>query len=230
MGHEIYVGNLSADVSKQKLRELFSPLGDVHNVWINHEHKTVTYAFVKFADENTCDEACERFNNYELHSFKLIVKKSSKVVNQKGILIDLPKKTGVSKRHTLKKILVKNLRDNPKMRENFETAMQETEHLTDTNKCEVVKHCGEKCNLETLEETVIRNYKKPRQNKAIPVDIDLSKGKLLSLEKYNSLFNLQFTPTETTQQQQQQQQQQPQQQQTVRKKIPFELDYRSVCE
>ena len=103
--------------------------------------------------------------------------------------------------------------------------MQETEYLADTDQCEVVKHCGEQCNLETLEETIIRNFKKPRQKKPIPVDIDLTKGKLMSVEQSEKMFNLQFTLTKTTQQQQQQQQQK-----TVRKRIPFELDYRSVCE
>ena len=51
-------------------------------------------------------------------------------------------------------------------------------------------------------------------------------GKLMSVEQSNRWFNLQFETT-TTQQQQQQQQQQTE---TVKKKIPFELDYRSVCE
>ena len=103
--------------------------------------------------------------------------------------------------------------------------MQECDYLADSDQCEVVKHCGEECNLETLEETIIRNFKKPRQKKPIPVDIDLTKGKLMSVEQSEKMFNLQFTLTKTTQQQQQQQQQK-----TVRKRIPFELDYRSVCE
>ena len=232
--YQMYVGNLPTNVSKQQLKELFSPLGDVVDIWINKKYKALTYAFVGFADSNTCNEACKRFDNYELDFFKLKVKRSFKNIawrneksNEKSILLNLPKKTGMTKSHLLKKILNKNLRQNPDMRESFKMAMQETEYLTDSNKCEVVKHSGEECNLETLEETIIRNFKKPRQKKAIPVDIDLTKGKLLSLEQSNRLFNLQFTSTETTQQQQQQQQQQ---QRTARKRIPFELDYRSVCE
>ena len=226
--YEVYVGNLPANVSKEQLDELFSPLGDVRNIWINTKYKTVTYAFVGFADSDTCNEACKRYDNYELDFFKLKVRRSFKNITfgkEKGILLDLKKKTAPSKSHTLKKILNKNLRQNPDIRESFKMAMQETEYLANTDQCEVVKHCGEQCNLETLEETIIRNFKKPRQKKPIPVDIDLTKGKLMSVEQSEKMFNLQFTLTKTTQQQQQQQQQK-----TVRKRIPFELDYRSVCE
>ena len=225
--YQVYVGNLPTDVSKKQLKELFSPLGHVGNIWINRKYERLTYAFVDFGDLDTCNEACKRFDNYELDFYRLKVRRSFKnltFANEKSILLDLKKKTGVSKGHLLKKILNKNLRQNPDMRESFKMAMQETEYLTDSNKCEVVKHSGEECNLETLEETIIRNFKKPRQKKAIPVDIDLTKGKLLSLEQSNRLFNLQFTSTETTHQQQQQQPR------TARKRIPFELDYRSVCE
>ena len=226
--YEVYVGNLPANVSKEQLDELFSPLGDVRNIWINTKYKTVTYAFVGFADSDTCNEACKRYDNYELDFFKLKVRRSFKNITfgkEKGILLDLKKKTAPSKSHTLKKILNKNLRQNPDIRESFKMAMQECDYLADSDQCEVVKHCGEECNLETLEETIIRNFKKPRQKKPIPVDIDLTKGKLMSVEQSDKMFNLQFTLTKTTQQQQQQQQQK-----TVRKRIPFELDYRSVCE
>ena len=232
--YQVYVGNLPTNVSERQLQELFSELGDVIDIWINRKYKTVTYAFIGFADSDTCNEACKRFDNYELDFFKLKVKRSFKkvaFVNEKSILLDLPKKTGESKSHVLKKILNKNLQQNPDMRESFKMAMQETEYLTDSNKCEIIKHSGEKCNLETLEETIIRNFKKPRQKKPIPVDIDLTKGKLLSLEQSNRLFNLQFTSTETTTRTTETTQQQ-QEQQTVRRtrRIPFELDYRSVCD
>ena len=88
------------------------------------------------------------------------------------------------------------------------------------------KHVGEACNLETLEETIVRNFKKPRQKKQIAIDIDLTKGKRLSLKENDRLFNLKFettkatttttTTTTTTRQQQ--------------SKIPVSLDYRSVCD
>ena len=228
--YQIYVGNLPPNVSEQKLEDLFSKVGDVRNIWINPKYKHITYGFIGFNDWDTCNEACKRFDNYELDFFKIKVRRSFKNVqirNEKGILLDLPKKKGVSKSHVLKKILCKNLRQNPDMVESFKMAMHETEYLTDSTQCEVVKTNPEQCNLETLEETIIRNFKKPRQNKPIPIDFDLTKGKLMSLEQSNRWFNLQFETTTTTQQQQQQQQQQPK---AVKKRIPFELDYRSVCE
>ena len=90
--YEVYVGNLPANVSKEQLDELFSPLGDVRNIWINTKYKTVTYAFVGFADSDTCNEACKRYDNYELDFFKLKVKRSFKNITfgkEKGILLEL---------------------------------------------------------------------------------------------------------------------------------------------
>ena len=228
--YQVYVGNLPTSVSKERLDELFSTLGDVRDIWINPIHAIITYAFVSFDDLNTCNEACKRYDNYELDFFKLKVRRSFKCIaiekkkKEKGILIELPKRTGMTKSHTLKKILCKNLRQNPDIHESFKMAIQETEYLTDTDQCEVVKHGAEQCNLETLEETIIRNFKKPRQKKPIPVDIDLTKGKFLSVEQNEKMFNLQFSLTKTTQQQRQQQQQ------TKKKRIPFALDYRGVCD
>ena len=227
--YQIYVGNLPTGVLKQELEDLFSQVGDVLNIWINPKYKQLTYAFIGFNDSDTANEACKRFDNYELDFFKIKVKRSFKNIeirNARSILLELPKKKGVSKSHALKKILCKNLRQNPDMIESFKMATEEMRYLTDSTQCEVVKTNPEQCNLETLEETIIRNFKKPRQKKPIPIDFDLTKGKLMLLEQSNRWFNLQFETT-TTQQQQQQQQQQTE---IVKKKIPFELDYRSVCE
>ena len=227
--YQIYVGNLPTGVLKQELEDLFSQVGDVLNIWINPKYKQLTYAFIGFNDSDTANEACKRFDNYELDFFKIKVRRSFKNIafcKEKSILLELPKKKGVSKSHALKKILSKNLRQNPDMIESFKMATEEMRYLTDSTQCEVVKTNPEQCNLETLEETIIRNFKKPRQKKPIPIDFDLTKGKLMSVEQSNRWFNLQFETT-TTQQQQQQQQQQTE---IVKKKIPFELDYRSVCE
>ena len=227
--YEIYVGNLPTSVLKQELEDLFSQVGDVLNIWINPKYKQLTYAFIGFNDSDTANEACKRFDNYELDFFKIKVKRSFKNIeirNAKSILLELPKKKGVSKSHALKKILSKNLRQNPDMIESFKMATEEMRYLTDSTQCEVVKTNPDQCNVETLEETIIRNFKKPRQKKPIPIDFDLTKGKLMSVEQSNRWFNLQFETT-TTQQQQQQQQQQTE---IVKKKIRFELDYRSVCE
>ena len=154
--------------------------------------------------------------------------KNIEIRNEKGILLELPKKKGISKSHVLKKILYNNLRENPGMIESFKMATREMEFLTDSTECEIVKTNPEQCNLETLEETIIHNFKKPRQKKPIPIDFDLTKGKLLSTEQSEKWFNLQFGTT--TDKEQQQQQQQQQQREVVKRKIPCELDYRSVCD
>ena len=237
---QVYVGNLPTNLSNLQLRELFSPLGDVLHIWINRQFKTITYAFIAFADLETCNEACKRFDNYELGLSKLKVKMSFKNENkeknknkkeEKGILQDLPKKKGTTKMQALNLTLMKDLRENRDIRESFKMAMQDAEYVTDIDKFEVVKHDGEPCNLETLEETVIRNFKKPRQKKPIAIDIDLTKGKRLSLEQNDRLFNLKFQTTATTttttatttmatgtKTKQQ------------RRKIPVSMEYRCVCD
>ena len=230
--YQVYVGNLPTDVGKQKLNALFCEVGDVIDIWINPKYKVVTYAFIGFDDEDAANEACKRYDNYELDFYKLTVKKSFKMVKvhkEKSILLDLKKKTTIAKGHTLKTILHRNLRENRDMLDDFKMALEEAKYVADIDKPVLVKHDAERCTLQTLEETVIRNFKKSRRKGKIPVDIDLTKGKRISQEQYDRLFNLPFKTTETTETTPQQQQQQQQQQQTVRKRIPIEMDYRSVC-
>ena len=45
--YEVYVGNLSTTVSTEKLKDLFSQVGQVLDVWINPQFKKITYGFVK---------------------------------------------------------------------------------------------------------------------------------------------------------------------------------------
>ena len=222
---QVYVGNLLTSVSKEELADLFSEVGDVSLIWINQKYERITYAFIGYKDSDTAKEACKRFDNYELNFSKIKVKMSFKNVvvhaNTKSILLELPKKKGVSKSHLLKKLLIKDLKQN-ELVEDFKMACQEMENIVCSNKCDTIKTNAEQCDLETLEETIIRNFKKPRQKKTIAIDFDLTKGKILSTEQTNKWFNLQFSTLCVEQQQQQQQQQQ-----RPRKKI---LDYRSVCE
>ena len=208
--YEVYVGNLPTDVLKQKLEELFSDVGDIVSIWINPKYKQITYAFITFGDYDTANEACKRFDNYELNFSKLKVKMSFKNVVSKGILLDLPKKKGRSKSDLLKTILVKNLTENPEMVEDFVIACRKMENLTCSDECETVTTNPHECNLETLEETIIRNFKKPRQKTTIPIDFDLTKDKHLTTEESNKWFNLQLATACVVQQQQQQQQQQHQ--------------------
>lgn len=228
---EIYVGNLPANVPNQQLRELFLPLGEVLHVWIKRQFKTITYGFVGFSSLETCHEACERFDNYILGLSKLKVKMSFKNEKnkKKSILLEMKKKSGMTKEHLLRLTLMGNLRENRDIRESFKMAMQDAENVTDSKTFKIVKHLGEPCNLETLEETVIRNFKKPRQKNPIAIDIDLTKGKRLSLEQNDRLFNLKFetTPTTTTTTTATATGTKTKQQ---RRKIPVSMDYRSVCD
>ena len=208
--YEVYVGNLPTDVLKQKLEELFSDVGDIVSIWINPKYKQITYAFITFGDYDTANEACKRFDNYELNFSKLKVKMSFKNVGSKGILLDLPKKKGRSKSDLLKTILVKNLTENPEMVEDFVIACRKMENLTRSDECETVTTNPHECNLETLEETIIRNFNKPPQKTTIPIDFDLTKDKHLTTEESNKWFNLQLATACVVQQQQQQQQQQHQ--------------------
>ena len=83
----------------------------------------------------------------------------------------------------------------------------------------------EPCTLATLEETIIRNFKMPRQKKQIPIDFDLTKDQKLTQGQYDKWFKTQL-PIPS----QRQQKQQKQQTEHVKQKIPIELDYRSVCD
>ena len=236
---QVYVENLPTNVSNLQLRELFSPLGDVLHIWINRQFKTITYAFIAFADLETCNEACKRFDNYELGLSKLKVAMSFKNENKnknknkeegKSILKELRKKEGMTKMHVLNLTLMKDLRENHDIRESFKMAMQDAEYVRDIDKFEVVKHLGEACNLETLEETVIRNFKKPRQKNPIAIDIDLTKGKRLSLEQNDRLFNLKFETTTTTTTKTATTIATGTKTKQQRRKIPVSMDYRSVCD
>ena len=229
--YEIYVGNLDANTPNKKLKDLFSEIGNVSSVWINPKYKPVTYAFIGFDDLETANDACKRFDNYELNFLKLKVRKSFKTISlkpEKGILLELKKKKSMSKSHLLKVILNKNLRQNRDIVEDFKVACKEMEYLTDANQCEIIKCNPEPCTLATLEETVVRNYKMPRQKKQIPIDFDLTKGKTLTNEQYNKYFKTQLSMP--SQQQQRQQQQQQQQTEAPKREKRYALDYRAVCD
>ena len=163
----------------------------------------------------------EFLNNVEVNGHSIKVKPSLKRVEQKSILLDLPKITHCSKGHTVMTILHKNLRRNKDIVEDFKTACQEMDYLTDTDQCETVRTDPEPCTLETLEETIIRNFKKPRQKKQIPIDFDLTKGRKLTNEQYDKWFKMKLPMPEH----QKQETETP-----TKRKIPCVMDYRSVCD
>ena len=247
MSKSVYVGNVPANVSEMTLRQLFSQVGSVLDIWINPSFEKITYCFIEFANAENVDDACNQFNNYELDFFKLIVKPSKRkpttttttVVttgnsrnsrnSRNSILLELRKKRSCSKSHTLKKIFLKNLNDNKDVIEDFKKAVSEAEDIAFPRSFEIIKMKPETSDLATLETSIIRNFESPRKKSTLPlqVDIDLSKGKLLTEEQHDKFFTKPQNLLDTAQSV-------VKPKQIVvkpnRKKIPFELDYRGVCD
>ena len=220
----VYVGNLSASVSEKKLQDLFSQVGEVLSVWINRLYERITYGFIKFKNLPDAKQAIERFNDVELDFFRIKVKMSTQTelgiskTEKRSILLELPKNKGETKSHKLKKILSKNLRQNKEIAKDFATACKEAEDITLPKQLQMIKTAPEQSDLSSLEETIIRNFKTPRQKNAVPVDFDLSKDKLMTTDEYDKHFNVILTKPRFLVPEKQKQ------------TIPFELDYRSVCE
>ena len=48
--YEVYIGNLSVTVSEERLKNLFSEVGEVNRIWINQKYKRVTFGFIEYYD------------------------------------------------------------------------------------------------------------------------------------------------------------------------------------
>ena len=220
--YEVYVGNLSTSVSRETLKTLFSQVGRILHVWINPSYKKVTYGFIKFANVAAVEEACRRFNNRQLDLYEIRVafskKTERKPLSSNGILMELPKKKGCSKNHSLKKILVKNLMDNKDVIKDFVEAYTEAENIAFPQRPEMIKTAPERSNLKTLETAVIRYFKPTCEKNTLTIDFDFSEGKLLTTEQYDKFLNIKMTKPRSVVVPKQN-----------KKTIPFELDYRSVC-
>ena len=203
--YQVYVGNLSTAVSTENLKDLFSQVGQVLDVWINPQFKKTTYGFVKFDNIISAEDACEQFNDQNLDSFhikvriseltkrNLQVKSKINLPKREGILLEMPKKEGESKSYLLKKIFNQNLRENKEIIEDFQKACLEAENIAFPQKFEIVKTAHEPPDLMMLETTVLRYFKQPREKNTVQVDFDLSKGKRLTTEQYDKFFNLKLT-------------------------------------
>ena len=66
MTYSVYVGNLPTTVSTEQLKNLFSQVGEVLDVWINPLYENITYGFIKFLTEVATQEACKQFNGLKL--------------------------------------------------------------------------------------------------------------------------------------------------------------------
>lgn len=201
--YDVYVGNLSVTISKEKLRELFSEIGEILFVWVKEAHQRFTYAFVAFYHLSDAKEACETFNNKNLDGFIIKVNFSirtqqkldgsvRKRTDSGGILLELPKRTNKkipTGEDKLRGILCDNIKaQNEDFARNFAKAMVEAENVC--NEFEITKTEPKKVSLETLEDIVIRYFKSSKKNTLFKeIDFDISKGNVLENEQNDKYFD-----------------------------------------
>ena len=89
--YNVYIGNLSITVSKERLQNLFCEIGEISSIWINHNFLMITYAFVGFHHLTDAKKACEQFNNHNLDGHVINVKLSEKT--EKKLNNSIRKKT-----------------------------------------------------------------------------------------------------------------------------------------
>ena len=203
--YDVYIGNLSVATSREQLRELFSQAGEILFVWIKEAHQRFTYAFIAFYNLNDARKACEIFNNQNLDGFIIKVNLSirtqqklsgsvRKKTNDASVLLNLPKREGKKNptgEDKLREILTENIKKQGESFVNlFTNALMELEDIT-SGKCELIKAEGEKPNLESLEDVVVRYYKPCKKNTLFKqVDFDISNGKVLTNEENMKYFKI----------------------------------------
>ena len=89
--YKVYIGNLSVTVSEERLKNLFSKVGEVNRIWINQKYQKVTYGFIEYYHLNEAKKACEQLNNRNLDN---AVRKKT----DDSILLELPKKKRPNKK------------------------------------------------------------------------------------------------------------------------------------
>ena len=201
--YDVYVGNLSVMVSMQRLRNLFSEVGEILSIWINQKHEEFTYGFIAFYHLIDAKKACEQFNNRNLDGFVIKVNLSKKTeqklnnsVRKKrdGILLELPKRTGKkipTKEDTIRKILRNTLITNEEIVKDFPKAYLEAEKIP-FNEFQIIKAAPETPTLETLETTIKRYFNPSFKKNTLfkEIDFDISKGNVLTSEQNDKFFNL----------------------------------------
>ena len=200
--YDVYVGNLSV-ISIQRLRNLFSEVGEILSIWINQKHERFTYGFIAFYHLIDAKKACEQFNNRNLDGFVIKVNLSKKTeqklnnsVRKKrdGILLELPKRTGKkipTKEDTIRKILRNTLITNEEIVKDFPKAYLEAEKIP-FNEFQIIKAAPETPTLETLETTIKRYFNPSFKKNTLfkEIDFDISKGNVLTSEQNDKFFNL----------------------------------------
>ena len=203
--YDVYVGNLSVTVSIERLRNLFSEVGEILSIWINQKNGKFTYGFIAFYHLIDAKKACEQFNNRNLDGFVIKVNLSKKTeqklnnsVRKKrdGILLELPKRAGKkipTKEDTIRKILRNTLLTNEEIVKDFSKAYLEAEKIP-FNEFQIIKAAPETPTLKTLE-TTIKRYFNPSSKKNTEIDFDISKGNVLTSEQNDKFFNLIYEKT-----------------------------------
>ena len=164
----VHVRNLSASITKDQLKDLFSQAGQVLHVWINPDFLKITYGFVTFHNLISAQHACKQFNGSELDGNCITVRIKKQELDtkdylpqKKGILLELPKRSRASQETLVKKALAKDLRQNKELGADFVNACFEIEELTFHDKPEMIKTAPEEVNLDTIAQTIKRYYKPP---------------------------------------------------------------------
>ena len=199
--YDVFVGNLSVTVSMERLRNLFSEVGEILSIWINQKHERFTYGFIAFYHLIDAKKACEQFNNRNLDEFVIKVNLSKKTkqklnnsVRKKpngGILLELPKRT-LTKKDRITKILRKTLIENNEIVKDYAEAFLEAENITSAKEFQIIKAEPETPNLSTLETTILRYFKPCSEKNTLfkEVDFDISKGNVLTTEQNDKFFNI----------------------------------------
>ena len=211
--YDIYIGNLSSTISREKLRNLFSPIGQILFVWINQEHQKhqkFTYAFIAFYHLIDAKKACEQFNKQNLGGFEIKVCLSFKTIRKlnnsvkmrnttwspkrTGILLEFPKKSKKipTKEDTIRKILRNDIfKQDRKFVRDFADALIEAENIR-FREFEITKTEPKTPDLETLETTVMRYFHSTTKQKSLfkEVDLDLSKGNNVTVEQNEKFFEI----------------------------------------
>ena len=197
--YEVYIGNLSVTVSEERLKNLFSEVGEVNRIWINQKYKSVTYGFIEYYHLIEAKKACEQLNNRNLDNFVIRVNLSKRTgqnlnnaVRKKtndSILLELPKKKGCTKNSLAINALRRTLIENNDIVNDYGKAYFEAENIPFYNRCEVIKTESETPTLSELGTTIERYFKHCPKGNTLKVDFDLSKGKVLTTELYDKFFN-----------------------------------------
>ena len=204
--YDIYIGNLSVNTSREKLRFLFSEIGQIWFVWINEKHERFTYGFVAFYHLVDAQKACEQFNNQNLDgsviNVSLSLKTRQKLANcvrkrTDSVLLELPKRTGKkipTKEDKIREILKNDLvkTNNKEFVRDFCKATIEAEDVVGFNEFEIIKSKPETSDLKALANTIKRYFKKTTKANSLlkEVDFDLTKNKVITSEQYNKFFVL----------------------------------------